>query len=482
MKYYDTLIFELSKKGRIAHNLPKNEFEDVLIPSELKRDTKINLPEVTEFDVVRHYTNVSFKNYGVETNFYPLGSCTMKYNPKINDELATLPGFSKIHPLQPDHYSQGFLKIYYDLANYLSKLTGMDAYSLNTYAGAHGELAGLMIMKKYHQDRGAFNRTKIIIPDSAHGTNPASASVAGFDVVEVKSNADGTINLDSLKENIDENVAGLMLTNPNTMGMFEKDILEVSKIIHKHGGLVYYDGANLNALLGVTRPGDMGFDITHLNLHKTFSTPHGGGGPGSGPVGVKDFLKEYLPGPIVSKDNDKYFLTTPKQTIGALSSFYGNASVYLRAYVYIRTLGEENISKVGPLANLNANYIKESLKDLYKLPIKGHAMHEFVFDGLINKKTGVKTLDIAKRLLDYGIHAPTIYFPLTYSEALMIEPTEVERLETLNNFINVMRKIADEANNNPELVKNAPQNTVVKRLDEAKAARNPLVKYSDLLI
>jgi glycine dehydrogenase subunit 2 len=480
MRYYDKLIFEISKPGRIGHNLPTNEFSSVKLPKELLRNEPAQLPEVSELDVVRHYTNVSLKNFGVETGFYPLGSCTMKYNPKINDELATLPGFAGIHPLQPNHIAQGFLEVYYELATYISKITGMDAYSLNTYAGAQGELAGLMIIKKYHQDKGDVKRNKIIVPDSAHGTNPASAAVAGFDVVEVKSNLDGTINLESLKSVLDDTVAGLMLTNPNTVGMFEKDILEVSNLIHDCGGLLYYDGANLNALLGIARPGDMGFDITHLNLHKTFSTPHGGGGPGSGPVGVKDFLKNYLPGPVVYKTDAGYHFETPKETIGALSAFYGNASVYLRAYVYIRTMGEENISNVGPFATLNANYIKESLKHVFKLPIKAHAMHEFVFDGLSDQSTGIKTLDIAKRLLDYGIHAPTIYFPLTFSQSLMIEPTEVESLETLNHFIETMETIAHDAITKPEFIKNAPHHTVVRRLDEAKAARNPIVKFKDL--
>src|SRR5690554_4524748 len=480
MLYYDKLIFELSKEGRLGVNLPNNQFDDVKLNNDLLRLTDANSPEVSELDVVRHYTNVSAKNFGVETGFYPLGSCTMKYNPKINDQLATLPGFSAMHPLTPAKNSQGFLKVYYDLANYLSNLTGMDAYSLNTYAGAHGELAGLMIMKKYHQDRGDFKRTKIIIPDSAHGTNPASATVAGFEVIEVKSNLDGTVNIKDLKLLLSDEIAGLMLTNPNTVGMFEKDIEVIAELIHGVGGLVYYDGANLNALLGLSRPGDMGFDITHLNLHKTFSTPHGGGGPGSGPVGVKEFLRDYLPGPVVSFEDDLYNWTTPTKTIGPLSAFYGNASVYLRAYVYIRTLGRENLKMIGKLANLNANYIKDSLKDLYKLPIDDICMHEFVFDGLKDQSTDVKTLDIAKRLLDYGVHAPTIYFPLTYAQSLMIEPTEVESLETINNFIEVMRMIALEAKETPELVKNAPHNTIVKRLDEATAARKPLVKFSDL--
>ncbi len=481
MIYYDKLIFEISKPGRIGHNTPKNDFPKAVLPSSLLRDEDAMLPEVSELDVVRHYTNVSKKNFGVESGFYPLGSCTMKYNPKINDELASLSGFQNIHPLQPITHAQGFLRIYNELSIYLSEITGMDAYSLNTYAGAQGELAGLMIIKKYHEDRKDFKRKLIIVPDSAHGTNPASATVAGFDVLEIQSNPDGTVNMDALRASLSDEVAGLMLTNPNTVGMFEKDILEISDLIHDCGGLLYYDGANLNALLGVSRPGDMGFDITHLNLHKTFSTPHGGGGPGSGPVGVKSFLAPYLPGPIVEKIDSKYHLVTPSQTIGPLSNFYGNASVYLRAYVYILTLGKEYIPMIGKLATLNANYIKESLKDLFKLPIKEHAMHEFVYDGLLNNPHQIKTLDIAKRLLDYGIHAPTIYFPLTFSQSLMVEPTESESLETLDHFIETMRTIVDESNQNPDMIKTAPHHTIVRRLDEAKAARNPIIKFKDII-
>lgn len=366
---YDKLIFEISRKNRISHNLHKNDFKNINLPEHLLRTSEANLPEVSELDLVRHYTKVSQKNFGIDSNFYPLGSCTMKYNPKINDELATLKGFSEIHPLQPAKTQQGFLRIYTELSSYLSEITGMDAYSLNTYAGAHGELAGLMIIKKYHEKNKDFKRTKIIVPDSAHGTNPASASVAGFEVIEIKSNQDGTMNIEALKTVLNDEVAGLMLTNPNTAGVFEKDILEISKLVHDVGGLLYYDGANLNALLGISRPGDMGFDITHLNLHKTFSTPHGGGGPGSGPVGVKSFLKEFLPKPIVVDKNGYYDFYEPIDSIGSLSNFFGNASVYLRAYVYIRSLGRENLKHVGKLANLNANYIKASLKDQYQLPI-----------------------------------------------------------------------------------------------------------------
>lgn len=480
MIYYDKLIFELSKEHRIAHNLPKNEFEDVSLSNELLRTKPAELPQVSELELVRHYTKVSQKNFGVETGFYPLGSCTMKYNPKINDELATLEGFQAIHPLQSPSTTKGLMKIYYELAKDLSEITGMDAYSLNTYAGAHGELAGLMIIKSYHEKRNDFKRKLIICPDSAHGTNPASATVAGFDVLEIKSNPDGTVNIDALKAVLNDTVAGLMLTNPNTAGVFEKDIKEISRLVHEAGGLVYYDGANLNALLGVSRPGDMGFDITHLNLHKTFSTPHGGGGPGSGPVGVKDFLAPFLPGPVVEKTTNGYELVKPENSIGALSAFYGNTSVYIRAYVYIKTLGTENMKMIGRLATLNANYIKESLKDLFKLPIKGHAMHEFVFDGLIDESTGIKTLDIAKRLLDFGMHAPTVYFPLIFSQSMMIEPTESESKETLDQFIQALRLIANEAISNPEMLKTAPHTTLVRRLDEAKAARNPIVKFTDL--
>lgn len=480
MKYYNKLIFEISKSGRIGYNIPQKDLPEVTLPKHLLRNEKASLPEVSELDVVRHYTNVSQKNFGVENGFYPLGSCTMKYNPKINDELATLPGFSNIHPLQPEETVQGMLKIYYDLQEMLSEISGLKAYSLNPYAGAHGELAGLMIIKAYHEKNHDDKRNKIIIPDSAHGTNPASATVCGFETVEIKSNPDGTVNLEALKAVLSDEIAGLMLTNPNTAGVFEKDITEIASLVHQAGGLVYYDGANLNALLGKAKPGDMGFDITHINLHKTFSTPHGGGGPGSGPVGVCEKLVEFLPNPVVKKSGERYFFDQAKDSIGSLGLFYGNASVYLRAYVYIMSFGKEHLSDIGPMAVLNANYVKDSLKDLFELPIGGYCLHEFVFDGLIDTSTGVKTLDIAKRLLDYGFHAPTIYFPLIFSQSMMVEPTEVESKETLDEFIEVMRKIVTESIETPELVKTAPHNTIVRRLDEAKAARQPIVKFKDI--
>ncbi len=480
MKAYDTLIFNLSAKNRVGYLIDQTDLPEVDMPTNLLRSSDAKLPEASELDVVRHYTNVSQKNFGIENGFYPLGSCTMKYNPKINDELANLSGFTNIHPLQPTSSMQGLMKIYDDLQKMLSEITGMHAYSLNTFAGAHGELAGLMIIKAYHQKRKDDKRHVIIVPDSAHGTNPASATVCGFDVVEIKSNDDGTVNIAALKEVLNDEVAGLMLTNPNTAGVFEKDILEVSRLIHEVGGLVYYDGANLNALLGHAKPGDMGFDITHLNLHKTFSTPHGGGGPGSGPVGVCESLVEFLPTPFVKKENDVYEFVTPSDSIGSVGAYFGNALVYIRAYVYILSLGRENLGDIGSLAVLNANYIQASLEDLFLLPIDEYAMHEFVFDGLIDQSTGVKTLDIAKRLLDYGFHAPTIYFPLIFHQSMMIEPTEVESKETLDSFIEIMRKVAHESIENPDLVKTAPHNTVVRRLDEVKAVRQPILKFKDI--
>lgn len=476
---YDKLIYEISKSGRKGYSLPNDLVKDYEIGAEYLRENEIEMPEVSEVDVVRHYTKLSLKNYGVDQGFYPLGSCTMKYNPKINEELSSLPGFSKIHPLQDESTYQGALEIYYNTSKMLSELTGLEEFTFNPFAGAHGELTGLMIMREYHMQRGDYKRTKVIVPDSAHGTNPASSTVCGLEVIEVASNSDGTVNIEKLKEVLNEEVAGIMLTNPNTVGIFEKDILEMSKLVHDAGGLLYYDGANLNALLGYARPGDMGFDIMHINLHKTFSTPHGGGGPGSGPVGVNKKLVELLPNPRVTKVDDKYHFLTSEKSIGRVSNFYGNFLVVIKAYSYILSLGKENISEVGKLAVLNANYIKESLKEYYKLPIQNKCMHEVVFDGLICEKA--TTLDVAKRLLDYGYHPPTIYFPLLFHQALMIEPTECESKETLDDFIEVMKTIAKEAETNPELLQSAPHNTLVRRLDEVKAARFPVIKYRDTL-
>lgn len=481
MKTYNELIFERSQEGRKGYSLPKSEIKNYELDEKYLRKACPGLPEVSEFDVVRHYTNVSFKNHGIETGFYPLGSCTMKYNPKINQDMAALEGFN-LHPYQPVETTQGLLKIYYDTQRMLSDISGLDTYSLNPYAGAHGELVGLMIIKKYHEDNNDFKRTKIIVPDSAHGTNPASATVAGFESVEVKSNADGTVNVEDLKKVLGDDIAGIMLTNPNTIGMFENDILEISRLVHEAGGLLYYDGANLNPILGQARPGDMGFDIMHINLHKTFSTPHGGGGPGSGPVGVTKALKKYLPQPVIRKAGDLYLIDYNKaDSIGQISHFYGNMGVVIRAYAYLLTHGKNRLPEIAKMSVLNANYVKESLKDVYKLPVDKICKHEFVFDGLKDESIDVRTLDVAKRLLDFGMHPPTVYFPLMFKETMMIEPVENESKQTLDAFIKIMKHIAKEAKDDPDTLKNAPYTTPVRRLDEALAARKPVVKYKDLL-
>lgn len=458
-KIYDKLIFELSKEGRCAYSLPKNEFECHNIPAHLCRQKDAGLPEVDELTVVRHYTNHSGNNFGVDNGFYPLGSCTMKYNPKINEEVANMPAFTNLHPLQPEETVKGAIEAHDTLRRCLAELTGLYDFTLKPCAGAHGELTGLMIIRAYHESRGDMKRTKVIVPDSAHGTNPASAAVCGLEIVEVKSTADGLVDVENLKGLLDDTVAAMMMTNPNTLGLFEKDIPEIAQMVHQCGGLMYYDGANLNPMLGACRPGDMGFDVMHINLHKTFSTPHGGGGPGSGPVGVRKGLEEFFP---------------------QVNPYHGNFGVELRALTYILTLGKENIKMVGPLATLNANYIKDSLKDLYELPIDGRCMHEFVFNGLKDKSTGVTTMDVAKRLLDYGYHAPTIYFPLLFHEAMMIEPTENESRETIDGFIEVMRKIAAEAIENPDVVKAAPCNTPITRVDDVLAAKNPVLTFKKM--
>lgn len=486
--YYGTLIFELSKPGRKGYSLPKNELSDYSIaqlPENLLRQEDPALPEVDELTVVRHYTNMSNNNFGVDTGFYPLGSCTMKYNPKINEEMAAHPQFTALHPLQNVETVQGALSAYYQLQLSLSEIAGMAEFTLNPFAGAHGELTGLMVIRRYHESRGDAKRTKIIVPDSAHGTNPASAAVCGLDVVEVKSKPDGRVDVEYLKPLLDDTIAGMMMTNPNTLGLFENNIAEIAKLVHDCGGLMYYDGANLNPMLGKCRPGDIGFDVMHINLHKTFSTPHGGGGPGSGPIGVREGLEQFLPNPRVTCEFDEdgmvdYKIEMGEESLGCISGFLGNFGVMMRALAYIVTLGSDNLKWVGPLATLNANYIKESLKDCYELPIEGVCKHEFVFDGLKDKSTGVTTLDVAKRLLDYGYHAPTIYFPLLFHQALMIEPTESESKETLDGFIAVMRKIAQEAAENPELVKTAPHSTPVHRLDDTKAALKQIVTWNEL--
>ena len=468
MKYYDKLIFELSQEGRKGYSLPVNKFpQSPELPVQLQRASAPRLPQVSEPEVVRHYNNLSQMNFGVDTGFYPLGSCTMKYNPKINEEVCALPGFAGLHPLMPARLTQGVCKVYEAMNVALAEITGMHTFTFEPCAGAHGELTGLMLMRTYHMLRGDLKRTKVIVPDSAHGTNPASAAVCGLEVVEVKSLENGRIDVEALKPLLTDEVAGIMMTNPNTLGLFETQILEIASLVHGCGGLLYYDGANMNPMLGVVRPGDMGFDIMHLNLHKTFSTPHGGGGPGSGPVGMTEEVAKGL-------------------SQIKVSGFHGNFGVILRAYAYILSIGKEHLKEVGQYSVLSANYIKECLKDVYKLPIAGVCKHEFVFDGLVNDGAhddvhGATTLDVAKRLLDYGFHAPTIYFPLLFHQALMIEPTETESKETIDAFIEVMRKIAAEAAEDPTLLQSAPHNTVISRPDETTAARNPILKYWDTL-
>ena len=483
--YYGKLIFELSKPGRKGYSLPKNEMADYKLtdmPANLLRAEAPALPEVDELTVVRHYTNMSNNNFGVDTGFYPLGSCTMKYNPKINEEIAAHYAFTGLHPLQNVETVQGALAVYSILQKSLAEIAGMSEFTLNPFAGAHGELTGLMVIKSYQQSRGEMQRTKIIVPDSAHGTNPASAAVCGFDVVTVKSRPDGTVDVEDLKPLLNDTIAGMMMTNPNTLGLFEHSIAEIAKLVHEAGGLMYYDGANLNPMLGKCRPGDIGFDVMHINLHKTFSTPHGGGGPGSGPVGVRAGLEQFLPNPRVVADEEEglYKIDFGKESLGSISGFLGNFGIMMRALTYILTLGKENIKMVGPLATLNANYVKEKLKDVYELPIDVVCKHEFVFDGLKDKSQHVTTLDVAKRLLDYGFHAPTVYFPLLFHEALMIEPTENESKETLDAFIEVMRTIAQEAKDDPEMVKSAPHTTPVRRLDDTKAALEQVVTFKEM--
>lgn len=473
---YEKLIFELSKKGRKSYSLPKDELPEVKIDdylsNEYLREGELDFPEVSEPDVVRHYTLLSKKNYSVDSGFYPLGSCTMKYNPKINEDIAANPKFSKLHPLQPDTSVQGALEVMYVVQENIKEIVGMDAVTLQPAAGAHGELVGMMLIKKYHEMRDDKKRKKMIVPDSAHGTNPASAAVAGFDIVEVASNADGSLNIDALKEVLNDEVAGLMLTNPSTLGLFEKNIKEIADLVHDAGGLLYYDGANMNAIMGIARPGDMGFDVLHLNLHKTFSTPHGGGGPGSGPVACNKKLAEFLPVPVVGFKDDSYYLDYGiKDSIGKVKNFFGNFGVILRAYTYMLSMGGDGLKAASTNAVLNANYIKESLKNHYKVAVNETCMHEVVFAGLKNHKGDISTLDVAKRIIDYGYHPPTIYFPLIVEGALMIEPTETESKETLDGYIDALKKIAVEANETPELLHDAPHNSPVRRLDEVLAAR-----------
>lgn len=481
MRKTKALIFEIGQKGRCAVDMPTCDVPEEpitsLIPQEFLRETPAPLPEVSQLDLMRHYTELSKRNFGVDSGFYPLGSCTMKYNPKVNEDIGRYPGFALLHPMQPPDTVQGALELLYDMEGYLAEISGMDAVTLQPVAGAHGELTGLKLIRAYHRHRGEV-RNKVIVPDSAHGTNPATAAVCGLDIIEIKSNEDGSINLDALRAVVGADTAALMLTNPSTLGLFETNIEEIAKIVHDAGGLLYYDGANANAIMGIVRPGDMGFDVVHFNLHKTFSTPHGGGGPGSGPVGVKKSLIPFLPTPIITFDGNTYGLDdTRPQSIGKVHSFYGNFGIVVRAYAYIRAMGPKGLLQSSQDAVLNANYCLSQLKGQYHAPFTRYCMHECIVTSKEQKKYGVKTLDIAKRLLDYGYHPPTIYFPMIVEEAIMIEPTETESKETLDGFITAMGKIAQEVQEDSFQVRNAPHTTVVGRLDETLAARKPVVRW-----
>ncbi|HHW15244.1 MAG TPA: aminomethyl-transferring glycine dehydrogenase subunit GcvPB [Firmicutes bacterium] len=478
------LLYEISSPGRRGYSLPAPDVPvkpvEELLPAKARRTQAPFLPEVSEVDVVRHFTNLSRLNYGVDTGFYPLGSCTMKYNPKIGEAVAELPGFTGLHPYQPEQTVQGALTVLWELERDLCEITGMSRMTLQPAAGAHGELTGLLLIAAYHTARGdRETRRKVLVPDSAHGTNPASAALAGFEVVAVKSDDRGLVDLADLRAKAGRDTAALMLTNPNTLGLFEEGIVEIAEIVHGAGALLYYDGANLNAILGKARPGDMGFDVVHLNLHKTFATPHGGGGPGSGPVGVKEPLVPFLPVPLVERgaDGSFRFVQDRPQSIGKVKAFYGNFLVALKAYAYLRAVGPEGLERVSEDAVLNANYLRTKLRPHFAVPFDRTCMHEFVLSGSRQKERGVHTLDMAKRLLDLGFHAPTIYFPLIVEEALMIEPTETESKETLDAFAAALLQIAREAEEEPELVRDAPHYTPVRRLDEARAARQPDLRW-----
>lgn len=489
MKETEPIIYELSASGRCGAHLPELDVPRSELPAkELLRDD-LPLPQVSESDLMRHYVHLSQMNYGVDVGFYPLGSCTMKYNPKVNEDVARLPGFLETHPYQPEYSVQGNLRIMYELQGFLKSLAGFQAISLQPAAGAHGELTGILMIRKYHQDRGDTDRKIILIPDSAHGTNPASTTMAGFEIVELESDERGNVDVDDLGKHLNDELAGIMLTNPNTLGLFDENVLEVNRLVHEAGGLVYGDGANFNALMGVTKLADLGFDVMHFNLHKTFSTPHGGGGPGSGPVGASEVLADFLPGPIVqrveAKENatecpeDIYRLEMPAKSIGRVKSFYGHFGVMVKAYTYIRMLGAKGLLETSKAAVLNANYLQAILKEIYSLPYDRICMHEFVLEGRLEEAPDIQALEISKRLIDYGIHPPTNYFPLIVPEALMIEPTETESKRMLDYFADTMEQIAEEAKEKPELLHDAPVNTPVRRLDEVWAARNLVLRWQE---
>ncbi|MDO4585699.1 MAG: aminomethyl-transferring glycine dehydrogenase subunit GcvPB [Planctomycetia bacterium] len=477
------LLFEKNVKGSNnfrfpIHDLPEIDLQETL-PETHWRETSLGIPELSEVEAVRHFTELSHYAFGVDDGMYPLGSCTMKYNPKINEWAAIQPGFANIHPYQPPETVQGALELMYELQLMLANIGGMTRFSLQPAAGAQGEMAGLMIIRAFHKYNNDEKRNIILIPDSAHGTNPASASVVGFKVREIRSNEKGRVDLEDLKSKLGNDVAGLMLTNPNTLGLFETDILEISELVHKSGGLLYYDGANLNAIMGIARPGDMGFDIVHYNLHKTFATPHGGGGPGAGTVGVKEFLEPFLPNPTIEKmaDGTYGFNNNRPLSIGKVKTFYGNFGVCVKAYTYIKSLGMQGIRQACEQAVLNANYLRHHLAEDYDIPYNELCKHEFVATSKKQEQFGIRALDIAKRLIDFGYHPPTIYFPLIVHEAMMFEPTETESKERLDDFIAAMKQIAKECRENPELVKTAPHSTIIKRVDETRAARTPILKF-----
>ena len=475
-------IFELSRPNRIGIRFPAPDVPLAELPEDFLRKD-LPLPELPENEVIRHFTNISQLNHAVDVGYYPLGSCTMKYNPKINEETARLPGFSQIHPLQPVETVQGALGLMHETQHWLAEISGFAAVSLQPAAGAHGELTGVLIIRAYHRSRGDLNRTKMLVPDSAHGTNPASSAMSGMEIVELPSDERGNIDLDALKAECDETLAGIMITNPNTLGLFDENILKACELVHEHGGLVYGDGANMNALLGIYRPAEMGIDVMHFNLHKTFSTPHGGGGPGSGPVGVTKELEDFLPAPLVvmtseGDDNNPAFydLIIPEQTIGRTKSFHGHFGIIVRAFTYMLTLGKNGLKDVAIYAVLNANYVQARVKDVYHIPYERMCMHEFVAEGVWEDAPGIRALDVSKRLIDFGFHPPTNYFPLIVHEALMIEPTETETKETLDRFVDTLLQIADEAKNNPEILLNAPTKAPFGRFDEVKAAKDLILK------
>jgi len=477
------LIFEKSVSGRQAEVLPKpgvpqKKLSD-LLPAGFTREVPPALPEVSELEAVRHFVTLSQLNHSIDTGFYPLGSCTMKYNPKVNDAMAALEGFRELHPFQPEEQVQGALELLWILQENIAKIVGLPAVTLQPAAGAQGEMLGLMLIKAYFKSKGDSKRVKVIVPDTAHGTNPATAALAGFQVVEIGSNDRGLVDIEALKGALGPDVAAIMLTNPNTLGLFEEDIQQVAKLVHEAGGLLYYDGANLNAIMGLVRPGDMGFDVCHLNLHKSFSTPHGGGGPGGCAVACRETLEPFMPRPmVVKKSENRFSLDWDRpQSIGKIKGFYGNFGILVRALTYILAHGREGLCQVSRDAILSANYLKEKLKASYTLPYTQPCMHEFVLSGNKQKERGVSTAHIAKRMLDYGVHAPTVYFPLVVPEAMMIEPTETESRQTLDEFVEIMLKIDQETKESPDMVRNAPHNTPVGKLDEAQAARKPNLRW-----